>query len=171
MALDDDSLKHFLPRLIELMLRSYVPSVEFRLADLQSRLPTWPPDEQEAVRQLAEGVWSELLHCYPCELGYFSECPSAVDFLAWCGLDLVAHLDSLMTVETPPAARHLAELIDVVFTTRDPFESSSKTTVLDWLRNPAIGERLQAAFFAADPGPAAVQLSNAHELWTVCAAP
>ncbi len=94
--------------------------------------------------------------------------PSAIDFLDWCGLDIAAHLDHLTTVERLSAARHLADLIDVVLTMRDPFESTSKTTVLDWLTNPAIGERLQAAFFAADSDEVAAHLSNAHELWTVC---
>jgi hypothetical protein len=169
MALDDDSLRHFLPRLMELMLRTHAPVFDFRLADLKSRLPTWQPDEQQAVRKLAEAVWSELLGSYPCELGYFSDCPSAIDFLDWCDLDLAAHLESLTSLETIAAARHLADLIDAVFTTRDPFESASKTTVLDWLTNPAIGERLQDALFAADSDQAAAQLSNAHDLWTLCA--
>ncbi len=106
---------------------------------------------------------------HPCTLGYFSDSPSALDLLIWCGLDLVAHLDSLATTETLSAARHLTDLIDAVFTMRDPFTSASKTAVLDWLRDPAIGERLQAAFFAADSDQAAAQLSSAHEMWTVCA--
>jgi hypothetical protein len=70
----------------------------------------------------------------------------------WCDIDPVTHLDSLVTDETLSAASHLADLIDVVFTMTDPF-----------------GERLQAAFFAADSDQVAEQLSNAHEMWTVCA--
>jgi hypothetical protein len=169
MTLSDDALRHFFPRLLELMLATRAPVFDFRLADLQDRLPRWQPDELAVVRQLAEAVWQELLHQYPCELGYFSDCPSALDFLAWCELDLVAHLDFLTTTETPAAARHLADLVDAVLTMRDPFESASKTTVLGWMRNPAIGERLQSAFFAADSDQVATHLSSAHEMWTVCA--
>ncbi|MGO4441917.1 hypothetical protein AB4Z42_01030 [Mycobacterium sp. 2YAF39] len=169
MSLDDDSLRHFFPRLMELMLTTPAPVFDFRLADLSSRLPMWQPDEQQAVRRLAEAIWSQRLDSYPCRLGYFSDCPSALDLLAWCDLDLAVHLDLLKTAETHSAARHLADLIDAVFTMRDPFESASNTTVRNWLRDPSIGERLQAAFFAADSDDASAQLSRAHEMWTVCA--
>jgi hypothetical protein len=169
MSLDDDALRHFFPRLMELMLNTPTPVFDFRLAHLTSRLPMWQPDEREAVRRLAEAIWSERQDAYPCRLGYFSDCPSALDLLTWCDLDLVAHLDSLATSETLAAARHLADLIDAVFTMRDPFTSASKTAVLDWLRDPAIAERLQTALFTADSDQAAAQLSSAHEMWTVCA--
>ena len=52
---------------------------------------------------------------------------------------------------------------------REPFESASKTTVLDWLKEPAVGDRLQGGFFAAHSDDAARQLSTAYALWTVCA--
>jgi hypothetical protein len=60
----------------------------------------------------------------------------------------------------------LGNVIDAVLTTREPFESASKTTVLDWLANSAVGLRLERACYAADSPEA---LSAAHELWTVCA--
>lgn len=82
---------------------------------------------------------------------------------------LAAHLDLQTTAEKLSAARHLADLIDAVLTMWNPFQSASKTAALDWVKNPAIGERLQAAFFAADSDEVAAQLSNAHELWTVYA--
>jgi hypothetical protein len=66
-------------------------------------------------------------------------------------------------------ARHLADLIDAVFTTREPFQSASKPTVLGWLPDPAIGQRLEHACYVADSPEAAQQLSAAHELWTACA--
>src|SRR5262249_51552724 len=95
--------------------------------------------------------------------------PSALDLLDWCGLPLTAHLDSMLEAESLSAARHLADLIDAVFTTREPFETSSKTRVLAWLSDPVVGERLQTAFFAADSDEAAQQLAAAHELWAACA--
>ena len=169
MSLDHDALRHFFPRLMELMLRTSEPVFDFRLSDLRSRLPAWQPREQAAVRELAAAVWQQMLVEYPCDLGYFSGFPSALDFLTWCDLDLVAHLDSLTGTETQAAAQHLAELVDVVFTQRDPFESASKSTVLGWLSNAAVGTRLQSAFFSADSDETARQLSAAHELWTLCA--
>jgi hypothetical protein len=169
MTLDDDSLRHFFPRLMEVMLQTQAPVFDFRLHDLKSRLPTWEPDEQDSVQNLAVAVWSERTDSYPCSLGYFSDGRCAIDLLDWCGLEVVGHLDALTTVKTLAAARHLADLIHTVLVMRDPFETASKTTVLDWLNNPAIGERLQAAFFAADSDEVAAQLSTAHELWEVCA--
>jgi hypothetical protein len=40
MSLDDDSLRHFFPRLMELMLNTPAPVFDFRLADLKFRLPS-----------------------------------------------------------------------------------------------------------------------------------
>ncbi len=155
--------------LIELMLHTPGPVFDFRLADLKDRLPAWQAGELAVVRELAEAVWAELLDGYPPALGYFSDCPSALDFLDWCDLPLTAHLDSLLTADSLPAARHLADLIDAVFTTTRPFQSASKTTVLDRLRDPAVGRRLEHACYQTDSAEVAHQLSAAHELWTVCA--
>ena len=168
MSLDDEGLRHFFPRLMELMLHTPSPVFDFRLADLKDRVPAWQPAELAAVRDLAEAVWAELMDGYPPALGYFSDCPSALDFLNWCELPLISYLDALLTSDSLPAARHLADLVDAVFTRTEPFESASKTTVLHWLTERAVGDRLQEAFFAADAEVAARELATAHELWTVC---
>ena len=169
MSLDDDALRYYLPRLVELMLNTSSPVFDFRLSELKQRIPAWQSAEVSALRQLAEAVWAQLSTTYPVALGYFSDCSSALDLLDWCGLSLTMHLDSLLEGDAVPAARHLADLVDALFTNRDPFETASRPKVLDWVRNPAVGERLQAGFFAADTDDAAQQLSAAHELWTTCA--
>ena len=169
MSLDVDGLRHFFPRLMELMLQKPSPVFDFRLADLKDRLRGWRPEEVGCVRDLADAFWAELLVGYPPALGYFSDCPSALDLLDWCELPLVKYLGLLLTVDGLPAARHVADLIDAVFTMREPFESASKSTVSEWITDPSVGERLQAAFFTAPIEEAAWQLSAAHELWTVCA--
>jgi hypothetical protein len=74
-----------------------------------------------------------------------------------------------MVAASLSAARHLADLIDAVFTMRDPFESSSKTRVLDWLRDPAVGQRLERACYHTASPEVVRQLSAAHEMWTACA--
>jgi hypothetical protein len=76
MSLNEDALRHFFPRLMELMLQTPSPVFDFRLADLKDRLAGWQSDESAAVRELADAVWSELLVGYPPALGYFSDCPS-----------------------------------------------------------------------------------------------
>ena len=168
MSLDDDGLRHFVPRLMELMLGTAAPVFDFRLADLKHRLPAWGPTEQEAVGGLAAAIWSALPKRYPLGMGYFSDCASALDFLDWCGLSVPGHLDELLAAKGSAAARHLADLVDAVLTSATPFETASKTTVLDWMTDRAIGERLEEGFHSADTPDVARELSDAHELWTVC---
>jgi hypothetical protein len=165
MSLDDDALRHYIPRLFELLLLTPAPVFDFRVADLKDRAAGWTEAERSAVGLFGDAVWAELIDCHPVELGYFSDCQSAVDLLDWCGLALPERLDGLMS--GPAAARHLADLVDAVFTVAAPFETASKASVLAWVETPAVGERLQGAFFSAT-GQAAQQLSAAHELWTVC---
>jgi hypothetical protein len=169
MALDDDALRYYFPRLIDLMLQIPSPVFDFRLADLKERIAAWQSGEVSAIRQLAQGVWAELSTEYPARLGYFSDSPSALDLLDWCGLPLPTHLDALLTAESVAAARHLADLVEAVFTIRHPFQTASSATVLKWMRTAPVGKRLEGAFFDAGDAAAARQLSGAFEVWTACA--
>ena len=72
MSLGADALRYFFPRLMELMLQTPSPVLDFRL-------------EEASVRELADAIWSEMLTTYPLPLGYFSDCPSTLDLLDWCG--------------------------------------------------------------------------------------
>ena len=169
MALDDDALRHYFPRLVELLLVTPAPVVDFRVSELASRIGAWTPAERRSAAQLAESAWTALLSSYPLDLGFFSDCPSALDLLDWCGLELVSRLDQLITTDQPPAARHLADLVTAVLTSAEPFETASKATVLAWIGAPKVGARLQDAFFVAGSDESARDLSGAHQLWTVCA--
>ena len=168
MAVDDNALRYYFPRLMELILATQAPVFDFRMSDLSQRLPGWQPEESATVRRLAEAVWAELVDSYPPALGYFSDIPTALDLLVWCGLPVVDSLDVLRANRGLPAALHLADLVDAVFSNRDPFESASRTTVVEWMRDDTTGERLEQAFFAADAEETARRLAAAHELWTVC---
>jgi hypothetical protein len=168
MALDDRALRHYFPRLMELLLVTAAPVFDFRVSELKSRIGGWTSREQVAAEQLAESVWTALLSTYPLDLGYFSDCASALDLLDWCGLPLVPRLERLIATDLLPAARHLATLVDAVFTNTEPFETADKATVLDWLGGAAVGARLQGAFFSADSDAAMRELSAAHQLWTAC---
>jgi hypothetical protein len=168
MALDDDALRHYFPRLMELLLATPAPVFDFRVSDLKSRIGGWTPPERVAAEQLAESIWTAMLSNYPLDLGYFSDCASALDLLDWCGLPLVPRLDRLMATDLLPPASHLATLVDAVFTNAEPFETADKATVLDWLGAAAVGTRLQDAFFSAGSDAAARELSAAHQLWTAC---
>ena len=164
----DDVLRYFFPRLIELLLTQPSPSFTFRLSQLKGRITRWTPAESAVVRQLAQAAWQEFLTTYPPSLGYVSDCPSMLNFLDWCDIPLQQFLDDWQKFQALSAARHLAGLVDHVCTRAKPFDPATSATVLSWLRQPAIGERLQNAFFATDSAVAAAELSAAHELWTVC---
>ncbi|HKV21889.1 MAG TPA: hypothetical protein VJR50_22890, partial [Mycobacterium sp.] len=168
MSVDDDTLRYFVPRLMELMVTTPAPVFDFRMSELAGRLPLWQPEEQAAVRLFAEAVWSELLSSHPAALGYFSDVPTALDLLEWCGLSVIEHLDALLAAGTPAAALHLADLVDVMCTMNEPFESVSSARVFTWLRDAGTGERLEQAFYGADSPETARLLSDAHELWAVC---
>jgi hypothetical protein len=168
MSLDDDALRHFFPRLMDLSVSMPSPVFDFRISDLKDRLTQWLPDEVSAVRHLAEALWSELSDRYPLGRGYFSDCVSAIDLLDWCGMSVVEHLEGLRSATSSAAALHIADLVDAVFTHSVRFESDSRTTVLEWVSDDATGRRLEEAFFAADSQEVADQLASAHELWVVC---
>jgi hypothetical protein len=169
MACDDDALRHYFPRLMELLVLTPAPVFDFRVYEVKSRIACWTPSERQAAAQLAESVWTAMYSSYPQDLGYFSDCPSALDLLDWCGLPPRPWLDQLVATDGLPAARHLAALTDALFTKAEPFETASKATVLEWIGATVVGARLQDAFFAAGSDEAAGQLSAAHQLWTVCA--
>jgi hypothetical protein len=169
LSLDDDALRHFFPRLVELLLIDPYQSFDFVnliLHTLKGRLTAWSPSESAALRQLLEAVWQELLTTYPTKLGYFSDCGSMLDFLDWCDISLEPFLDSWQANDAPTAVRHLADLISDLFFM--PYKAARRPPLLGWLDQPAIGERLENAFFAAESEEAASQLSAAHELWMAC---
>jgi hypothetical protein len=169
MSLDDDVLRYFFPRLVELLLREPSPSFDFRLSRLKGRVPAWTVRESAIVRKLVETVWRELLIAYPASLGYLSDIPSMLNFTNWCDMSLTPFLDAWQTNHRLPSTMHLADLIYFFFTTADPFEPDVNVALRSWLARPEIGDWLQDAFLSADSGPAANQLADAHELWSVCA--
>jgi hypothetical protein len=169
MALDDEALRHYFPRLMELLLVTPAPVFDFPVAEVKARVASWTSAELAVTAELADAVWAELLTTYPLKLGYFSDCPSALDLLDWCGLSPTPRLDQLITSDLLPAARHLAALVDAVFTSAKPFETASKAAVVEWIGRAEVGVRLQEAFFAADSDDALRELSAAQELWTICA--
>src|ERR1700759_4072681 len=77
MSVDDDALRHYFPRLMELLLRTPAPVLDFRVAEVKARLAGWTVSERVAAAHFAEAVWTELVGTYPAELGYFSDCTSA----------------------------------------------------------------------------------------------
>ncbi len=169
-SLADDALRHFFPRLIELLLTEPAPPFDFvyGLHRLEGRLATWDPAETAVVRRVLDAAWAELLSAHPARLGYLSDTRSLLNLADWCDIPLEPFLEGWQAVDTLTAAMHLADLVSDVCTFETPFGPAAKITVLSWLSQPAIGERLQDAVLAADSEDAALELSTAYELWTSC---
>ncbi len=157
MSLEDSDFRHFFPRLIEALLEEKSPVFAFDLRRLRRRVPSWPARESAVVTSLVDSLWDELLRGYPAELGYFSDSPTLIDFTYWCDQPLQVYLDRWQSIDTVPAAQHIGELVEWAFTVREPIEPAVTQPVLDWLRQPVIGERLGSA-----------NLDAAEELWRVC---
>jgi hypothetical protein len=157
MSLGEDEFRYFFPRLIELLLNEKSPVFAFNLRRMRGRVPSWPAREELAVGQLIDDLWRHLLDSYPADLGYFSDSPTLIDFTNWCDQPLQPYLDRWCSSGTVPAAQHLGELVEWVFTAREPLEPAVTDEVLQWLRQPIVGERLGSA-----------KLDAAEELWRVC---
>lgn len=157
MSLDDNDFRHFFPRLIEALLAELGPVFAFSLASLRGRTPHWPTPEVALVRRLVDELWTGLLGAFPAQLGYFSDAPTLIDFTYWCDLPVPEYLQRWQQLETRSAAEHLADLVDYAFTIGEPEEPAVKPLVLDWLRQPVIGERLISA-----------ECEGAFELWSAC---
>lgn len=145
MSLDDNAFRHFFPRLIQLLLNEQSPVFAFDLSRLKGRVPSWPTAETAVVTALVDDLWSGLLKGFPANLGYFSDGPTLIDFTYWCDRPLRPQLDRWLALDTEPAALHLADLVEYVFTIGEPAEPAVMPTVLEWLRQPAVGERLLSA--------------------------
>ncbi|GAY14778.1 hypothetical protein [Mycobacterium sp. shizuoka-1] len=157
MSLGDNDFRYFFPRLIDALLAEPSPVFAFDLRGLRRRVPSWPAAESAAVAELVDSLWVALLNSYPAALGYFSDSPTLIDFTYWSDQPLRPQLARWQSMDTAPAAEHLAELVEWAFTVREPIEPAVKEPVLHWLRLPVIGERLRRA-----------GLARAEELWRVC---
>lgn len=134
MSLEDNAFRHFLPRLVELLLLEGSPVFAFSLAQLRGRTPTWPSAERELVGEFVDGLWTELLASSPANLGYFSDAPTLIDFTYWCDVPLQPYLDRWGNLDTPAAAEHLADLADYMEMMRQPVDPAIRDEVLHWLR-------------------------------------
>lgn len=145
MSLDDNGFRHFFPRLIELLMSQPAPVFAFDLSRLKGRTPGWPSAESAAVSALVDDLWHQLLDRYPADLGYFSDSPTLIDFTYWSDCPLSPQLERWLTLGTEPAALHLADLVEYTFTIGEPAEPAVRQVVLEWLRQPAVGELLLSA--------------------------
>ena len=145
--------------MIEALLSEFGPVFAFSLASLRGRTPQWPDAEAALVRRLVDTLWTELLGNFPAQLGYFSDAPTLIDFTYWCDAPVPEYLQQWQRLETRPAAEHLADLVDYVYTIGEP-EGARSQTGHHRVAAPADDRR------AAPATPAATAPTS---YWSVCA--
>jgi hypothetical protein len=165
LSLPDDALRHFLPRVFEVLLGKQWSAFEFGLSGLKGRTVDWPPPERKAIDHVVKKAWKTLLSSYPAAIGYVSTATDILELAEQLDLPIESFLASADQKVTPTADLHVASLVDFAYTTSD---KPTTAPIKAWLARPAIGERLEAAFYRADDEAAATELAAAYELWQVC---
>jgi hypothetical protein len=168
-----DDFKHFLPRLLELAaLEGEVGDtpLEVVLGKLRyGKWNSWPRAERVAIDNYLTALWAHVLAAFPCK-------PEVDDSLCAIGRvldDLSPFLQSWRADESAPAARHLADFIDVNFnqlsgtgTLQNAFWQElgeQMQSAVDWLMQPQTADAMERAFFRYSTEPFAGDLSLAVE--------
>jgi hypothetical protein len=165
LSLPDDALRHFLPRVFEVLLSEQWAAFEFGLSGLKGRTIDWPPAERDAIDNVLKTAWEILLTTYPTAIGYVSSAPDLLELADQLDLPISSFLAIVDQRPSPTADLHLADLIDFAYTTS---EKPASAPVKAWLTRPAIGQRLEEAFYHASDDATANILAAAHELWKTC---
>ncbi|MCO5996788.1 hypothetical protein [Actinoallomurus rhizosphaericola] len=159
---DEAELKHFLPRVLELIAddevsEQAVASIFLEKVDLL--WATWPDDERAAIETFLGAWWPTLLSEFPREFSAFSFLESNGDL----GVPIEPYLAHWETRENEAAARHLAWLVADIW-----FGAFSKaawyTTLEHWVEGSAVARLLDAAASTASTPDAAAELNRAREL-------
>ena len=166
---DEDDLKHFLPRILELLPHelSRVCEAETVIGKLAlGEWRAWPPDEVRSVSGYLHSLWTQLLND-----SQFATPLSAVELLvAYSRVfdDLTPFLSEWEQPGTLNATRHFALLVEhwvsdsFVRICRMPSRSwSGECQVSQWLCEPARLAHLEEAFFACDDEAIAGEISVA----------
>jgi hypothetical protein len=69
LSLPDDALRHFLPRVFEVLLGEQWAAFEFGLSGLKARTLDWPSAERDATDNVLKAAWETLLSTYPTAVG------------------------------------------------------------------------------------------------------
>ena len=165
LSLPDDALRHFLPRVFEVLLGDQWTAFEFGLNRLKGRTTHWPPAEHNAIDDLLKTAWEILLSTYPTAIGYVSSATDLLELADQLDLPISRFLDIVDQRPNPATDLHLASLVDFAYTTSD---MAAAAPVKAWLTRPTIGHRLEEAFYYASDAATASSLAAAHELWQNC---
>ncbi|MGC4868979.1 hypothetical protein ACLQ3B_26465 [Micromonospora sp. DT53] len=153
-------VKALLPVLLERLLGSDDLDPDIVLGKLpHQEWRTWPRVEQEAIDAYLDAVWRSLLADHPPRLGSFTDPVTFLDAARAAGEHVERFLDVWDATLTPPADRHLAELVAGL-----NFANHKPSVLGDWLRRAATRDRLHRAWERDYDSPWADGLAEAYDL-------
>jgi hypothetical protein len=165
LSLPDDVLRHFVPRVFEVLLGDRWTAFEFGLNGLKGRTTHWLPAERNAIDNVLKTAWEILLSTYPTAIGYVSSATDLLELADQLDLPISGFLDIVDQRPNPAADLHLASLVDFAYTTSD---KAAAAPIKAWLTRPTVGHRLEEACDHASDDATASSLAAAHELWQTC---
>ncbi|GAA3143053.1 hypothetical protein GCM10010466_37540 [Planomonospora alba] len=165
---DLDEFKHFLPRLLELLILEELDGF-FHAEALMSRVSaswrSWRQPEQQALIATIGAWWRHTLNHYPRDVDVMMMIEIIADSLE---LDLAPYLAEWESNTTETAARHMAWLMHD-FTVSTGHGAEWYTLLDTWIRGTAPAAILERAFFSAGSPEVAQELSDAletHRIWS-----
>lgn len=152
-----DDLRHFLPRLLELVATDRVwvdPEVvlgKLRLAEWNA----WPPDEQAAVRQYLRALWQEAI-----QRNGAQDTDSGLCAIAQAEDDLAPYLGSWIECPSPASRAEMADFLQWNLASLQTDDTLSNAfwrgreaqaeQVVRWLRSGEVAARI-TAILQSDP--------------------
>ncbi|MEV7801722.1 hypothetical protein AB0O28_02095 [Microbispora sp. NPDC088329] len=165
---DLDEFKHFLPRLLELLIleeRDGFFHAESLISRVSASWRSWRQPEQEAVIGTIGAWWRHTLNHYPRDVDVMKMIEIIADSLE---LDLAPYLSEWESNTTEAAARQMAWLVHD-FTVSVAHGAEWYVLLDNWIRGPAPAAILERAFFSAGSPEVARELSDAletHRIWS-----
>lgn len=169
---DNDDLRHFLPRIFELIVRDikFPVDLEVVVGKLDyGEWQTWPEAEQKALRNYLYAVWGAILSSST----FWIEADTWLACLARANQSVQPALDLWVANTTLMSTARLVEFIDDNFATLtkkrmlgNAFiggDSPAHREVLVWLMKPDTERRLEGCFFELKDEELAEKISAAIE--------
>ena len=157
----DRHFKHFLPRLLELLLDNYAafdfPESLIRKLEY-AKCDNWPDNERNAVIDFFEYLWSYHL-AIPTEFEGDDRVATLLDAISSTTKTMHPYLDMFVSQDSVVAAHHLREIItnfgdDIMTDNRRDFNLTRSDEFVDWLASDGVInylKRYESEMVAATP--------------------
>ncbi|MEU6424426.1 hypothetical protein ABZ860_00910 [Microbispora sp. NPDC046973] len=164
---DVEEFKHYLPRLLELLILEELDGVHARslMLRLGVRWQNWRRIERDTVVAAVGAWWRHTLNHYPRDVDVMTMIETIAADLK---LDLAPYLTEWEPNTTEAAARHMAWLMHD-FTVAVAQDAEWYVLLDRWIRGTAPAAILERAFFSASSPEVAQELSDAletHRVWS-----